>query len=503
MRVKKDILINKGLYETRVAILEDGRLVEFYYERPDNKSFVGRIYKGKVENIVNGLAGAFVSLGLMKNGLLPFTDIPPQLQETDALVSEPGFKKLQLRAGQEIICQIVKDPIRNKGPRLSSYIFLPGRYLVLMPNLKHLGISKRIRSHEERNRLKELAKEINKKHGYGLIIRTAAENATNDNMLKDFNMLVKEWKAIKNKGDKVKAPYMLYEEPDVVIKLIRDQFNKKVSNLIIDDENEYRKVLAYLREVAPRMRSRVKLYKEDSPLYKKFGIEEDIKSIFNRKIDLRSGGFIIIEHTEALVAIDVNTGKYNNEEEPEKLIFKTNMEAAREIAKQIRLRDLAGLIVIDFIDMKKSENIRSVLKELKQNLKEDRAHLGFSRFSRFGLLQITRERKRPALSVNLTDKCQVCNGLGRVPSRSYTLGEIERFLQINKDLIKNKSIIIKVNPDMADFLEERKEELVNWVNEFVSSVSIETDFYFHPGRVQIIVRNEDKIIFDSINHVKI
>ncbi len=495
---RKEILINSTKHETRIAVLEDGKLVEFYFER-EKKSPVGRIYKGRVENVVPGLSGAFVSLGLEKNGFLPLSDIPQDalamLQESDVKTGEK--KELDLKTGQEILVQVVKEPVGQKGVRLSSYIFLPGRYLVLMPNFDFVGVSRRIRDAKERKRLRRIAYGL-KKNKIGLIVRTAAERAREEDIRTDFEYLMRLWRNIEKRAKDAKAPALIYEEPPVSIKLIRDMFNTSVNNVIVDSAEEYENILSYLREFAPRLRSRVKLYSDSKPLFEAYGVENAIRDIFKRKIWLPSGGFITIDHTEALVAIDVNTGRYAKEENQERLIYRTNLEAAKEIARQIRLRDLSGLIVIDFIDMKNRENMESVVKELQKNLKDDRAQIDFARISRFGLLEMTRERKRLDLFTQLTEECKVCRGKGRIPSKAFLLSQIERFLESTRQEIKGRELIIKAPPSFTDYLSvERAAELQDWVMEYEVSIYVKEDIYMQEGEVMVIDKESSKILWKN------
>lgn len=501
--MKKEILINVGRFEIRTAVLEDGKLIEFYSERPEKKNLVGRIYKGRVENVVPGLAGAFVNIGLSKNGFLPLADIPDKaLSEMyDSEIEENGAKpieagrNLDLKPGQEIVVQVVKEPLGKKGARLTSYVFLPGRYLILTPSINHVGVSRRIRDRAERTRLRSITLKL-KQGKTGLIVRTAAEKASDADLKLDFENLVEMWSTVSELSSSQKAPALLYEEPLVSLKLIRDQFTRGVSNVVVDSRVEYENIMRYLRRNAPRLRSRVRLYTESASIFERNGVESDLKSVFERKLWLKSGGFITIDHTEALVAIDVNTGRFSGEEQPEKLIFQTNMEAAREIARQIRLRDLSGLLVLDFIDMRNKENMATVLKELKRHLHEDRAHTDFSGFSRFGLIEITRERKRPGLFVHLTEECSVCKGLGRIPSRDYILSEIERVLEQRASLLKGKTILIKAEPRIADFLSvQRFDELADWARIYDMAIEVKSDIYAQSGEYYLVLADTSDILY--------
>ncbi len=501
--MKKEILINVGRFETRTAVLDNGKLIEFYSERLEQKNLVGRIYKGRVENVVPGLAGAFVNIGLSKNGFLPLADIPDKTlsQMYDSEVEEAEADKLKetrrldLKPNQEILVQVVKEPLGKKGARLSSYIFLPGRYLVLTPSINHIGVSRRIRDRSERSRLRSVASKL-KKDKMGLIVRTATEKVPESDIKLDFESLMEMWNSVSKLASQENAPALVYEEPLVSLKLVRDQFTLGVSSVIVDSRMEYENVLRYLRRNAPKLRSRVRLYGGKEPVFERYGVEDELRGVFERKIWLKSGGFITIDHTEALVAIDVNTGRFSAEKQPEKLIFQTNMEAAREIAIQIRLRDLSGLLVIDFIDMHLKENMSMVLKELKKYLRDDKAHTDFSGFSRFGLIEITRERKRPGLFVHLTEECSVCHGLGRIPSKDYMLSEIERVLQQRADFLAGHTVLIKAEPHIADFLSvQRFEELADWARTYNIAIEIKADIYLRPGEYTVILSDTNDVLY--------
>lgn len=501
--MNKEIIINVGRFEIRTAILVDGELAEFYSERPERKNLVGRIYKGRVENVVPGLAGAFVNIGLSKNGFLPLADIPDKAlsQMYDSEVDEETKEKIQegrkldLKAGQDILVQVVKEPLGKKGARLSSYIFLPGRYLVLTPSINHIGVSRRIRDRSERSRLRSTAAKL-KQGKMGLIVRTATEKASEPDIKLDFENLMEMWNSISKLASQERSPALVYEELLVSLKLVRDQFTRGVSNVIVDSRVEYENIMRYLRRNAPKLRSRVKFYEDTTPIFEHYGVEDELKSVFERKIWLKSGGFITIDHTEALVAIDVNTGRFSDEERPENLIFHTNMEAAREIARQIRLRDLSGLLVIDFIDMHSKENMSKVLKELKKHLREDKAHTDFTGFSRFGLIEITRERKRPGLFVHLTEECSVCKGLGRIPSKDYLLSEIERVIQQYADMFAGRTVLIKAEPRISDFLSvERFDELADWARTYNVAVEVKADIYARAGEYTLILADTNDVIY--------
>jgi ribonuclease G len=480
MVVKKDIIITTREFagEIRVAILENQQLVEFYLEHEIKKSLVGRIYKGIVENVVPGLRGAFVNLGLKKNGFLPLADIPElEIFDESRLEVEPETtrrepKPITLTKGQEIVCQVTKEPIGEKGPRITSYISLAGRYLVYFPGASRIGISRRIHERKVRNRLRDLAKRI-KNPDVGLIVRTSAELASEDSIINEYQELERKWHEIEAKAKILKAPALLYDEEDILLKVVRDFFTQEVNSLVIDNPVAYQQILEYLKKYEPSLTNRVKLYESDLPIFDHYQITQELYKILERKVWLKSGGFITIDQTEALVAIDVNSGKYSSEEDPETLIFQINLSAAAEIARQIRLRDLSGLIIIDFIDMQDPKKMEIVVRELKMCLEGDRAKADFTKVSRFGILEMTRERTRPGLLYTLTEQCPICNGLGRVLSRSEITMKIEHNLLSRGAQLKGQKIKILVSRAVYDYIiAERHEQFANLAQKFKLALEI-------------------------------
>lgn len=452
---KKDIVINVSNVETRIALLGDGLLLEYYLQRPENSSLVGNIYKAKVLNMISGLKAAFVDIGLNKNGFLPLNEIPfeefSEVFESDVeLEHKYRPEEIKLRKNQEIVIQITKDSYGVKGPRVTSYISIPGRYVVLLINAKNIGVSRKIRQRRERENIFKIGKQI-KPSGMGLIIRTAAARARADEIKKEVDFLRKNWhrQLAQAKGP---APVSIYQEPNAVIKTVRDLFNSGIRNLYIDSETEFRKIINYLGVVSPRMRSRVKFYNDPHPIFQKFNIEEQLKELQNRKIWLRSGGYIVIDQTEALVAIDVNTGKSSKEKQAEKLALFTNLEALEEIARQLRLRDIGGLVIVDLIDLEKRENNNRMVREFKVLIRDDRARYRVGGISEFGLFEFTRERSRTSVTHTLSESCPVCKGKGRIVSRESTVGHIERWFLNNGETIEGKMVELRTSPRLADFL---------------------------------------------------
>jgi ribonuclease G len=488
---KKNIVISVSSIETRIALLVDGVLLEYYLGRPEHGSIVGHIYKAKVLNLIPGLKAAFVDVGIDKNGFLPLNEIPfedfSELFENDIeLEHEYRPEEIKLKKNQEIIVQVTKDSYGVKGPRVTSFISIPGRYIVILINAKNIGVSRKIRNRREREALFKLGKQI-KPEGIGLIIRTAAARAKADEIKREVAVLMKNWEQNLMRA-KEPAPALIYKEPNTVIKTVRDLFNNEIRNLYIDSDPEYRKVLSYLSVVAPRMRSRVKLYSDPLAIFQKFNIEEQLKDIQERKIWLRSGGYIVIDQTEALVAIDVNTGKSSKEKQAERLALSTNLEALREIARQLRLRDIGGLVVVDLIDLEKKENINRMLREFKTLIRDDRARYRIGGISEFGLFEFTRERSRTSVTHAISEPCPMCKGRGRIKSKQSTVGYIERWFLNNGNTIKGKMTELRTSPRLADFLSlYHADTLAKLSKKYNLILRVKGDYSISEGDFKVVV----------------
>ncbi len=462
--IRKDIFVSVATSETRIAVMENDILIEFHVDRPDQISLVGNIYRARVLNVMSGLKAAFVDIGLEKNGFLPLDEIPfkefSELFENEDIEIDEEIKTegIKLKENQEIIVQITKDSYGVKGPRVTSYISIPGRYVVLLLNAKNIGVSRKIHNRHEREQLSRIGKEV-KPPGMGLIMRTAAATARPEEIQQEVHYLRSLWeKSLKLTTQS--APYLLHPEPSTLIKIVRDLFNQEVRNLYVDNDTKYREIIQYLSNVSPRMRSRVRLYKESEPLFFKYGIEEQLKTIFERKIWLPSGGYIVLDHTEAFLAIDVNTGKSSKEKQAERLALSTNLEAVKEIARQLRLRDIGGLVVVDLIDLEKQENLDRIVREFKSLIRNDRARYRIGEISEFGLFQFTRERSRTSLTYSLSEVCPICKGRGRIISKVSVISDIERWFFNNARSIKNKIVELQVSPRIADFLTTRGSDIL-------------------------------------------
>jgi ribonuclease G len=488
---KKDIIVNISNSETRIAVMQDGSFAEFYLERAERTSIVGNIYKGKVLNLISGLKAAFVNIGIEKNGFLPLNEIPfeefSQLFESEIeMEQERRPEEIKLRENQEIIVQVTKDSYGIKGPRITSYISIPGRYVVLLVNAKNIGISRKIRQRRVREMLFRTGKHV-KPPGMGLIIRTAAARAKPEEIRKEVEVLKRDWDRNMERA-KNPAPILVYEEPDELIKTVRDIFNNEVRNLFVDSPPAYNKIISYLGKVSPRMRSRVKLYRDSQPIFEKYSVEEKLKSILERKIWLPSGGYIVLDQTEALVTIDVNTGKSSKEKQAEKLALSTNLEALKEIVRQLRLRDIGGLVIVDLIDLTKRDNVDRMLREFKSMIREDKARYRIGGISEFGLLEFTRERSRSSITSSLSEACPTCKGRGRTMSRMSTFGYIERWFIHNGQNIRGKMVELQTSPRLADFLSlQHSGTIAAIAKEYNLILRIKADYAFNEGDFKVVV----------------
>ena len=472
--MKREILINVGAKETRVAIIEDDQLVELLVDREGDERHVGDIYKGTVTAVLPGMQAAFVDIGMEKSGFLHVSDLADfynadEDEEDGDGVGRRGGRRPRrrsfeetpiqdvLKRGQEILVQVTKEPISTKGPRLTGQISLPGRFLVFMPGVEHVGVSRKIEDREERARLRGLLQEI-RPQGGGVIVRTVGEDTTRKGFQRELDGLAGTWKRIEKKAAGVAAPALVHQEATLTSGLVRDVFSDKVDTLVIDGKELYEDIRRYLKDVSPDLLDRMRLHRDAIPLFDAWGIESEIDKTFRRAVELRTGGYIVIESTEALVSIDVNTGRYTGKKDPEATILKTNLDAAREIARQLRLRDIGGIIVIDFIDMEVKANRKRVFQEFRTWLGRDRARTKAFEVSDLGLVEMTRQRVRPSLFQSLSERCPTCDGVGRVLSRGTVARRIERTLRRIGITGKEKRVEIRTHPEVALHLldEERR-----------------------------------------------
>ena len=464
--MKTEIIINEGVHENRIAILEDDELVEILVERPEEERTVGNIYKGVVETVLPGMQAAFVNIGAEKNAFLHVSDVAEASDEeleTDEADEERFTSRrrkrrhtpieMVLSKRQEVLVQVTKEPLGTKGPRVTTELSLAGRFTVLMPGSKLVGVSRKISDWGEKRRLKKLA-HAQRPEGSGIIVRTVAVGRSEEELTGDVQGLAKNWENIQRGAQHVQAPSLVHEELGMTNSLIRDLFTDEVERVVTDSRRGHKEILQYLSSVSPHLQNRVERYKEATPIFDTFGVEREIERAQSRTVRLKRGGTVVIDHTEALVTIDVNTGKFVNGSDQEASILQTNLEAAREIARQIRLRDIGGIIVIDFIDMVLHRNRRRVFEEFVKAIKRDRAKTTVLPINDFGLMDMTRQRTRPSLLFTFSEPCPTCEGLGRVQGRDTTVTKIERWLKRAKPHIRERDLVVSVHPNVADYLLE-------------------------------------------------
>jgi len=479
--MKKRMLMNVSEpEETRIAIMEDGVLQELYIERASAGSNVGNIYKAKVLNVEPGIQAAFVDLGSQRNGFLHASDIMPGLAGKlipEKIVdtrkrAEVPIQKL-IKRGQEVLVQITKDGVGAKGPSVTTYISLPGRYLVMMPGVKHHGVSRKIVDDAERRRLKKIVEELDLPEKAGFIVRTAGQQKNKRELKSDLRYVMRLWHAVEQQIKEREAPCCVYQESDLITRSIRDFFTSDIDEVYIDSEEGCKKAREVMKLVSPAYQRRVKLYDRKEPLFHKYSIEEEIERIYRRRVPLKSGGSIVVEPTEALVSIDVNSGTFTEEKDPEKTAYKTNMEAAVEIARQLRLRDLGGVIVIDFIDMRSEKHKRDVEKQLHQEMKRDRARSKTLRITRFGLVQMTRQRMRPSVKTTTFQTCPQCGGAAVVRSVESMVLYILRQVRVRLGKRSVTEVRVTAHPQVAEeLLNNKRRSLIRTEEEFGKTVKV-------------------------------
>jgi ribonuclease G len=535
--LKREILINGSQRETRLAILEDDRLVELLVDRPDHRRTVGDIYLGRVEAVLPGIQAAFVDIGQEKSAFLHASDLlepdededpveeaeaaeveaaddPAEAAEAAPAAEPPAERKggwrsrdrrrrgqgnggaaateqpaagsearqreisprravpnIQdiLKKGQTLPVQVTKEPISTKGCRVTAQISLPGRFLVYMPYASKVGVSRKIESREQRAKLREMVTKLLPKDAGGVIVRTVAEGVTEEHFRREIESLLALWKKINRKKTFVRrAPALLQRETSLTRGIIRDLFSAKVDALYVDSRELYNEIEQYLTQIDPELISRVHFYAEPTPLFDKFDIESEIRDLFKARVELPTGGSLIIQPTEALVSIDVNTGRYTGKKDPEKTILRTNVEAAREIARQIRLRDIGGIIVCDFIDMETRSNRDKVLQELRTHLGRDRARTKAFAVSELGLVEMTRQRVRPSLWHSMTTDCPTCAGSGRVFTPEVVARRLERALKRAGHEHRERQLTVRLHPEVALYLLEEEPKLLQTLSKLTS-----------------------------------
>ena len=532
----KEMIVSSSTHETRVAILEDDQVAEIFIERERQRGVVGNLYKGRVSKVLPGMQSAFIDLGLERDGFLYVTDVIPSSEEFDRLETdeddpplpsvdngapapnasanasqlrrggpsvppgrrdrekspEPKIEEL-LKEGEEIVVQVAKEPLGTKGARLTSHATMPGRFLVFMPTVDHVGVSRKIDSREERSRLRGIVREFREQHGFtgGVIIRTAAAGRPKDDIVSDLSYFHLVWTEIRQKFEASRAPAVVYQEQSLVAKLLRDLLTEEFSAIRIDNEGEHRRVCEFVERIMPALAPKVKLHEKEYPIFEEHGVQAEIDRALRSKVWLKSGGSIVINQTEALVAIDVNTGRYVGKKTAGRLedtILKTNLEAAKEIIRQVRLRDLGGIIVLDFIDMEEKKNRQKVFQTVEQELRKDRAPSKTLQVSDFGLVIITRKRVKQSLERVLTEPCPYCAGSAVIKSSSTICYEIlSEVKKISGDL-DGQSLVLRVNPDIARALRDEERAVFKDLKQSLGrEIAVRPDAQLHHEQFDLMV----------------
>lgn len=535
--MNKEMIISSNGHETRVAILEDDQLAELFVEREQNRGVVGNVYKGRVSKVLPGMQSSFVDIGLERDGFLYVSDVIANLDEYDKDDDDEGSKgangangsngaegaegsaapperrgrgrggrgerdekdrapepKIEelLKEGQDVIVQVAKEPLGTKGARLTCHVTLPGRFLVFMPTVDHIGISRKIDSREERSRLRGIVKEFREQFSFngGVIIRTAASGRSKEDILADLNYFYKIWVDMRQRGEQRRSPVTVYQEPSLVAKLLRDLLTDDYSAIRIDNAIEYQRALEFINRIMPDLAKTVKRYDKDFPIFEEYGVQAELDKALRSKVWLKSGGSIVINQTEALVAIDVNTGRYVGKKTAGRLedtIIKTNLEAAKEIVRQIRLRDLGGIIVCDFIDMEEKKNRQKVFAAVEQELRKDRAPSKALQVSDFGLVIVTRKRVKQSLERVLTEPCPYCSGAGTIKSSATVCYEILSEVKKVGSGLDGPGVLLRVNPDIARALqEEERGVLKDLKNMLQRDVIVKADVHLHHEQFDVM-----------------
>lgn len=491
------MLVETDPHQTRIAVLEDDRLTEIFVERHRHRGLVGNVYKGRVTRVLPGMQAAFVDVGLERDAFLYVADVdvPAEMDVEEAAEPSAGGSAQPLppieellRAGQELIVQVVKDPLPNKGARITTHVTLPGRYLVLLPTVRHFGVSRRIEEPAERERLLALIEEL-APPDVGLIVRTVGEGRTRDDFSGDLSYLPKLWQGLQHRASRVSAPVLLHRDLDLALRVVRDLFHRDMSVLWIDGEETYERVVEFLDQVQPRLVDKVRLYRQEESLFERFGVEKEIEAALKSKVWLKSGGYIVINPTEALVAIDVNTGRYVGERNLEETVLQTNLEAVREIVRQIRLRDLGGIIVIDLIDMIEEAHREEVSAKLEAELRKDRARTKVLSISEFGLVEVTRKRSRSNLERLLTQSCPYCEGRGRIKSSSTICLNLRRELLRRPPPVTEGGgdLLLRVHPEIARALQQEERAILDELERVLARpVLLQGDPELHHERFDVV-----------------
>jgi ribonuclease G len=513
-KIHKEVVINAETLETRVAVLEGGKLEEFNIERTTEERLVGSIFKGKVRNLEDGLKAAFVDIGFEKNAFLHYWDIVPNQFDSGVEIVErpagrdrrPARPKITQKdiprlypPGSEIIVQVTKGPIGTKGPRVTTNLVLPGRYLVLLPNSDQSGISRKIENQEERRRLKKILRELSIPDGMGVIMRTAGEDQQKRYFVRDLALLLEEWHGVQERIKSQPMATCVFQEPDLIERTVRDFLTEDVERIVVDQQKAYEQMREMISKISARAANKVKLYADAQPVFDRFNITKQLENTFSRQVHLKSGGYIVIDETEALVAIDVNTGRHKGSRDQESTILRVNLEAAEEICRQLRLRNMGGLIVLDFIDMKGRRDQQQVYQRMKEGLRRDKAKTHILPISQLGLMEMTRQRHTESVRSAVYDDCPYCKGRGKVKSVVTMSVEIQRKLQeILKKRTRDESdfeLRIVVHPTVLERLRtEDEKHLIEMEKRYFGKLSFRADTGMHAEQFKIVnVENNEEL----------
>ncbi len=515
--MQKEMIVSSNGHETMVAILEDDLVAEIFVERERHRGVVGNVYKGRVSKVLPGMQSSFIDLGLERDGFLYVADVMDTLAEFDKLAGDDddeagssgngggGHRRERdrqdkpqqkieelLKEGQEIVVQVVKEPLGTKGARLTSHVTMPGRFLVFMPTVDHIGVSRKIESREERGRLRGIVREFREAHGFtgGVIIRTAAGGRPKEDILGDLEAFHKIWTEMRQRNESSRAPAVLFQEQSIVARLLRDLLTEDFQAIRIDNAQEYQRVLELIERIMPSLAPKVKLYSKPYPIFDEYGVQAEIDKALKSKVYLKSGGSIVINQTEALVAIDVNTGRFVGKKTSGRLedtIVKTNLEAVKEIVRQVRLRDLGGIIVLDLIDMDDKKNRLKVYQAVEQELRKDRSPSKALQVSDFGLVIITRKRVKQSLERVLTEPCPYCAGTGVIKSSATICYEILNEVKKVGPDINGHRLVLRVNPDIARALKDEESGVLKDLRQSIGKdVTIKADVQLHHEQFDVM-----------------
>ncbi len=548
--MNKEMIISSNGHDTRVAILEDDQVVEIFIERENQRGVVGNVYKGRVSKVLPGMQSSFVDIGLERDAFLYVSEVvtPAEFEKVEGADDEDGPAAVPalgdapdipaeavdlvaaapaaaavaerpperrsgprgsrdsrdekdrpevriedlLKEGQEVLVQVVKEPLGTKGARLTSHVTMPGRFLVFMPTVDHVGVSRKIESRDERARLRGIVKEFREEHGFtgGVIIRTAASGRSKEDIVSDLSYFHQVWTEIRNRMETRRPPAVLFQEQSLVTKLLRDLLTDDYSAIRLDNEQEHRRVLALVERIMPNLIPKVKLYTKDFPIFEEYGIQAEIDKALRSKVWLKSGGYLVINQTEALVAIDVNTGRYVGKKSQGRLedtIVKTNLEAVKEIVRQLRLRDLGGIIVLDLIDMEEKKNRQKVFQEVEKELRRDRSPSKALQVSDFGLVIVTRKRVKQSIERQLTDPCPYCSGSGSIKSASTICYEILIEMKKIAGELEGQGVLLRVNPDIARALKEEESSVLREMQHVLGKgITLRPDTHLHHEQFDVM-----------------